>query len=61
VAGWSTDPFRKSEIAKGRLILMLFRGGVSRIKDEDKFFECWIKDGRWPTAYAVQSGYANRS
>jgi hypothetical protein len=32
---------------------------VSRIKDHDKFFECWIKDGRRSTAYAVQTEYAN--
>ena len=34
-------------------------GGVSRMKGMDNSFECCIKDGSRPTAYAVQTEYAN--
>ena len=34
-------------------------GGVSRMKRMDNSFQCCIKDGRRPTAYVVQTKYAN--
>jgi hypothetical protein len=33
--------------------------GVSRMNRIDSSFQCCIKDGSRPTAYAVQTGYAN--
>ena len=33
--------------------------GVSRMKRMDSSFQCWIKDGSRPTAYAVQTVFAN--
>ncbi|HEX5155514.1 MAG TPA: QueG-associated DUF1730 domain-containing protein [Parafilimonas sp.] len=37
----------------------LSRNGVSRMKRGDSSFQCCIKDGGRPTAYVVQSEYAN--
>jgi hypothetical protein len=34
-------------------------GGVSRMKRMDNSFQCCIKDGSRPTAYVVQTKYAN--
>lgn len=33
--------------------------GVSRMKGVDNSFQCCIEDGSRPTAYAVQTEYAN--
>ncbi len=33
--------------------------GVSRMKRMDSSFQCCIKDGSRPTAYVVQTKYAN--
>ncbi len=35
------------------------RFGVSRMKSVDSSFQCCIEDGSRPTAYAVQTEYAN--